>query len=369
MASRIERTLVHAADGQERVNKSARHFTILHDFPPPEAETAWRQYLQKLECPAHYDSPEFFREPYLFGTNRFAVLAFDGDAVTAVLTGLHKDGEVLSGLQSRPQVSVDPAADQKSAVDGLARGLLKEAGSKKLITVYSWNSLPLHSFEALDFQARELEGDVVLDLHPGPEALFKKLHASRRKNVRHGLRAGVEVFRAKTVEDAQAFYQVHIGWHQTKRKKIKSPEMPREAFLERFCQNGNFACMLARYSGRVIAGIVLRFFPGGLVEFSHHSSLDEFLYLKPNEVLQWQCIEWACGQGFSRCSLGGAHTFHRRFGGSVVPILRYRLDRSFLRRHARYEATIDSMRSGFHRLPPVLQKPVRRMMGRAEPAS
>lgn len=364
MASRTVQTAVPIASSLNGISKPEPDFLILHDFPPPEVERTWRDYLHKLECPSHYDSPEFFREPYLFGTNRFAVLAFDGNSVVGVLTGLHKDGQVLSGLQSRPQVST---TDDPKAPDSLARGLLEEAGSKKLITVYSWRSLPLPSLEHYDFHARELEGDVVLDLQPGPEALFKELHASRRKNVRHGLRAGVEVFRAKTEEEAKSFYEVNVGWHHTKRKKIKSPQIPWDAFLERFRQDGNFAYMLARYSGKVIAGITLRVFPGGLVEFSNHSSLDDFLYLKPNEVLQWKCIEWACQQGFRRCSLGGAHTFHRRFGGRVIPILRYRLDRTFLRRHDRHEATLDLMRNGFRKLPLAIQNEVRRMTGRTEP--
>lgn len=365
MASRTEQIPVPIVSNQTGMSKPRIDFMILHDFPPPEIERPWRDYLQKLECPSHYDSPEFFREPYLFGTNRFAVLAFDKNSVTAVLTGLHKDGQVLSGLQSRPQIS---AIENHKALDGLAQGLMEEAGSKKLITVYTWKSLPLLGFERYDFHPRELEGDVVLDLQPGPEALFKELHASRRKNVRHGLRAGVEVFRAKTEEEAKSFYEVNVGWHHTKRKKIKSPQMPWDAFLERFRQNDNFAYMVARYSGKVIAGISLRVFPGGLVEFSNHSSLDEFLYLKPNEVLQWKCIEWACQQGFRRCSLGGAHTFHRRFGGRVVPILRYRLDRTFLHRHDRHESVLDLMRNGFRRLPLAIQNEVRRMTGRTEPS-
>jgi CelD/BcsL family acetyltransferase involved in cellulose biosynthesis len=119
--------------------------------------------------------------------------------------------------------------------------------------------------------------------------------------------------------------------------------------------------MLARYSGNLIAGITLRFFQGGLVEFSNHSSLDEFLNLKPNDLLQWKCIEWACAEGFRRCSLGGAHTFHRRFGGMIIPIFRYRLDRTLLRRHDRQERAFDFIRKGFHKLPEPLQTLVRRM--------
>ncbi len=342
-------------------------FVILHDFPSSEIERAWRDCLRRVECPAHYDSPEFFREPYLTGKDRFAILAVDGGFVTGVLTGLHKGNQVISGLQSRPQICVDATADTRVAVDSLARGLLAEAGSAKLITVYTWSSLQLHAFESYCFRRRELEGDVVLDLAEGPDALFKQLHASRRKNIRHGTRSGVEVFPAKSLEDAEAFYRVHTTWHQTKRKKITTPQIPWAAFSGRFCQSGNFVFMLAHYLGKVIAGITLRFFPGGLVEFSNHSSLDEFLYLKPNEVLQWRCIEWAHREGFRRCSLGGAHTFHRRFGGTVVPIFRYRFDRTLLRRYDRYEATLDSMRNGFGKLPRPIQSVVRRIARTGSP--
>jgi hypothetical protein len=342
-------------------------FTILHDFPSPEIERAWRDCLRRVRIPAHYDSPEFFREPYWTGQSPFAILSTDGNSVTGILTGLHKDGEVVSGLQSRPQICVDETVDIQVTLDRMAQGLLAEAGQAKLITIYTWSPLRLDAFASYQFRCKALEGDVVLELNERPEILFKQLHASRRKNIRHGLRNGIEVFQAKTIDDAEAFYQVHTTWHETKRKKIKTPVIPWNVFSQRFRQSGNFALMLARYSGRVIAGITLRFCPGGLVEFSNHSSLDEFLHLKPNDVLQWKCIEWAYREGFPRCTFGGAHTFHRRFGGTVIPILRYRLDRSLLRQHDRREATLDFMRHGFRKLPHPIQKIARQITGKTAP--
>jgi hypothetical protein len=242
----------------ERTN-TGTSFVILHDFPSPEVEGGWREFLRRVEYPAHYDSPEFFREPYLpGGKNRFAVLALNQGLMTGVLTGVHEGDRVVSGLESRPQICVDTTVDSSLACDTLARGLLAEAGSASLITVYTWSSLQLPGFESYRFRRRELEGDVVLDLTQGQEALFKQLHASRRKNIRHGIRSGVEVFQAKTLEDAEAFYQVHTRWHQTERKEITSRQIPWEAFSQRFSQNENFALMLARHSGTVIAGITLR---------------------------------------------------------------------------------------------------------------
>jgi hypothetical protein len=344
-----------------------RTFAIVHDFPRSDVEEAWRDCLSRVEFPAHYDSPEFFEEPRWVGEHPFAVLALDRGCIVGVLTGLHGDNHVISGLQSRPQICVDRTAEFNTVLRRLAQGLLAEAGSAKLITIYSWSSLQLHAFESCHFRRKELEGDVVLDLTEKPEALFKQLHASRRKNIRQAIRRGIEVFPAKTLEDAEAFYRVHASWHQAKRKKIETPQIPWEAFSQRFCQSGNFVFMLARYLGQVIAGITLRFFPGGLVEFSNHSSLEEFLHLKPNDLLQWKCVEWACREGFRRCSFGGAHTFHRRFGGTVVPISRYRLDRTLLHRYDRQEATLDLMRGGFRKLPRPLQRVVRRIANKEEP--
>jgi hypothetical protein len=64
-----------------------------------------------------------------------------------------------------------------------------------------------------------------------------------------------------------------------------------------------------------------------------NSSLDEIMNLKPNDLMQWRGIQWTCAQGLRRHSLGGAHEFLLRFGGAVVPIVRYRTDRTLFLRH------------------------------------
>jgi hypothetical protein len=345
-----------------RLESDAR-FVILHSFPPPDLETAWRGLLSRLAVPAHYDCPEFFQEHHWAGERHFAVLAVDQGSVVGVLTGQHRGNETLSGLQSRPQVCIDPAADSNAVLSSLARGLLSEAGPDQLVTAYTWGSMPLDAFQTHGFRRREFEGDIVLDLKNGAESLFKEFHASRRKNIRQAIKNGVEVSQAKTANDVESFYQLHVKWRQTGRKKILTPLIPREVFEERFRHPENFRFFLARHSGSLVAAITLRFCPGGLIEFSDHNSLDEFLYLKPNDLLQWRAIEWACSEGFPRCSLGGAHTFHRRFGGTLIPIIRYRIDRSLLRRHDRREAAMDSARAQFRQLPRPVQKVVRRILG------
>jgi len=133
---------------------------ILHEFPDPRTEAAWREFLSRLEFPSYYNAPEYFHEPFWADKRPFCILAREGDRVAAALTGLHDGHQVLCGLPSRPQVAVDPDADGTAALEALVEGLGVEAGSAKLIAVYSWHSLDLTPFVARGFRSRQLQGRV-----------------------------------------------------------------------------------------------------------------------------------------------------------------------------------------------------------------
>jgi hypothetical protein len=347
-------------EGDKRTN-AGRGFVILHDFPSSEMDRAWRDCLRGVEFPAHYNSPKFFQEPYWAGKSPFAILAMDRGLVTGVLTGLHEGNQVISGLQSRPQICVDARADSRVALDGLARGLLAEAGSAKMITVYSWSWLALDTFRLFGFRPRQLEGNVILDLTKGSEALFKEFADDRRRNIRYAIQHGVEVYQAATTEDFLAYYDIYVDWCIKKGRDIFPLELEEKAFR---LTTGNRRLFLARISGKIIAGNIFRFFPCGMFESARNNSLTEFMKFKPNDLLQWRGIEWACKEGLGRHSLGGSHFFLKRFGGTVVPICRYRLDRASFRYHDRLETALDGARTILHIFPKNIQKKVRRFLGK-----
>lgn len=337
-------------------------FTIVHEFPPNELETAWRDCLTRVDLPSHYNAPEYFLSPLWKGKRPFAVLALQGSKVSGILTGIHDGKNLISGLQSRPQICVESTLDPNPVERSLAEGLLAETDRESLITVYS--SKLLESFRQLGFRHRQLEGNVVLDLTLGPQALLKQFHESRRRNIRAAIRNGIEVSQASNREDLLEYYEVYLLWRQTERKKIVWKLQSREDFMQARALTDNSRLFVARYQGKIVAGIIVRFFPGGLLEFASNSSLDEFLNLRPNDLLQWRAMEWACQEGFKKYSLGGAHLFLRRFGGTLVPIHRYRMDRTWLRRHDLSDAARDWGRSSIGRMPAPVEKTVRRLLGK-----
>ncbi len=334
-------------------------FIILRKFPDSDIELAWRDCLSRIQFPSHYDSPEYFLVPLWEGKQPFAVLARDGQRIFGILTGLCVDGEISCGVASRPQISIDPQSDVAAVQDTLVRGLLSLAGSTQLLSVYTWASLELPVFKANRFRRRELLGSVVLNLTLGADALFKQFSKDRRRNIRFAEKNGIEVAPATTPEDIAAAYEVYVAWRHTERKTVQGDTSTFDVF-ERSCHLTNRIMLLARLSGKVIGVNIFRFCPAGLFESAANYSLDEFLHLKPNDLMQWRGIEWACQQGLRRHSLGGAHQFLRRFGGTVVPIVRYRRDCTWMRKHDLRETVQDLGRDTLKKMPPSLGKTVRR---------
>lgn len=339
-------------------------YEILHKFPDVSIESAWRDLLGRIEIPSHYDAPEYFLEPHWTGKKPFAILALDDDKAVAVLTGIHDGEQVVSGLPSRPQIAVDPKADTASALETLRHGLLKEAGKSKLLTVYSWPALELSPFAARGFRRRQLQGNVVLDLTQGANALFQQFSKDRRRNIRYAEKHGITVYLATGRDHFLRAYEVYLAWHDSERKALTGVRRTFENFEAAQLLTRNRRLFLAELEGKVIAINMFRLYEGGLFESAANYSFEEFLHLKPNDLLQWKGIEWACAQGLRRHSLGGAHPFLTRFGGNVVPIIRYRMDRTLLRQHDLREAVERIARTKLQQMSPGVQEKVRRALGK-----
>lgn len=336
-------------------------YIVLHEYPSPQEERLWRDFLERCECPAHYDTPEYFLEPYWTGQCPFAVLAILGTQVAGVLTGVHEQNRVVSGLATRPQICLDPHMDHTETTGLLADGLVHEAGRAKLIAVHSWGFNPLPGFESRGFQIRQSGEVAILDLTPGAKKIFETFAKNRRRDVHLALRHGIQITEEASEDDLQSYWGVYSEWRKTGRKKIHH-NRSFTAIEKVHHMRSNHRRFLARYEGKVIAAAGFRFHPGGLFEYANNCSLDEYLSLLPNDLLVWKSIEWACEHGFQRYSFGGAHPFLRKWASTVIPIYRYRLDRTLMRR---YDLQ-DSLRSKMQillRNAPRLRKTIKKLTG------
>ena len=341
----------------------------LSEYPTDSIRDSWLDCLAHATLPCHFGSPAFFLEPYFRSKQPFAILAISGDRVLAALTGLHEPEEVRSGLTTRVQLVTDSRFDSVDVCTVLIRAFLSKSSGSPLAAIYDWGQPPLShpNFQtaatALGLRMKQFPGVPVLDLSLGPDALLMQMKEKRRYNIRLGIKAGVQVAEATTFSEFETFCEISESWS----KEMGVSPFPREMEHEAFEQTrGNRLLLIARdpATGKIMAGSVYRFFPGGLVEYSRNVSLPEYHKLKPNELIMWRAIEWACKNGFSKFSMGANHRFLRQFGGPTEPINRYRLDRTFLRRHDRKENIVELGGMWVRKMPPAWEARIRKVVGK-----
>jgi hypothetical protein len=341
------------------MNRSDGSFAIVDGKPDGNLESKWRACLAASDFPTHYTAPEYFLEPSLRRKRPFAILSLAGEEVTGVLTGVHQGDRVQSGLSVRPQIALSRNADGPRTLQILLAGLVEKARSATLVDVFVWSDMA--EWVDAHFLKRPHEGAVVMDLDRDSEAMFRRLSSKRRADIKKAIKSGISVDAAVSRDDVSEFYVVHCEWARRKGQPI----VEEEEFTETFALTANRRLLLARHEDRVIAGVVHRYFPGGVMEYAANNSLESALPLRPNDLLQWRAIEWGCAEGLTKYSLGGTHFFLRKFGGKVLPTTRCRLDLSVLRRYAISDWLRDQLQRAHPFVPNhviVIAKSVRRML-------
>ncbi len=173
----------------------------------------------------------------------------------------------------------------------------------------------------LDFAAYGAKVTFRLDLAGGPQALWGRLDAKVRNQVRKGQKSGLTV-QWTGAEGLRDFYDVFA----VNMRDLGSPVHGRRFFaglLDEFAESAWLA--LVRHGGRPIAGAVCLDFKD-TVQVPWASSLRAFRSLCPNNVVYWEIMRRAAGEGrlwldFGRSTRGsGTYRFKRQWGAREEPL-------------------------------------------------
>jgi hypothetical protein len=235
-------------------------------------------------------------------------------------------------------------------------------GTTSFIELHAWQEIP--EFQNLGMQVRPSNDEtsvVVLDLSDDAEAIFARFSQTRRNEIRRAIKQGaVEVKELETELELAELYKIHCEWNARKGNDAGTLEDMQRAAAQR----NNRRVFIAKTEGRVIAGSFYRFTRGGVVEYAANFSMPEHQKLRPNDLIGWHAIRWACDNGFSHFSMGGSHLFLRRFGGETLTTYRYRLDQSVFRLHDLRESAREFGVAAFRRLPENVRSGVRKVLAR-----
>ena len=309
------------------------NYKILTQYPDEGLLQKWYDFLENASFASSYVSPNYFLDPFQINGEKFAILGFDQNGRTiAVLTGIDGGKEIVSGLAVSPQTCFRKDANRSEAVKSLFEGLREKGGRDlELINLYTWE--PIREFEDLGFQTEISKGAnlvMMLDLSKGAEDLFKEFSQTRRNELRKAIKQNTLVIKElETNEEFRELYEIYVDWNLRKGHQPNSFEVMQIAVAQKEYRK----VLIAKHEGKVIAGSYYRFCEGGLVEYAANNSLTEFQNYRPNDLIGWHSIQWACEAGFSHYSMGGSHLFLRRFGGDEWATHNYQFDCTFFKTH------------------------------------
>lgn len=339
------------------------NYKIFTEHPNKEWSQKWNEFLKRASFPTHYTTPNFFVDPFVRGGERFAVVSLEGEKITGVVTGVFDGKKIVSGLFVRPQFAIDKSFDVLKTAENLLEGLKEKGGAElEVAEFFSWE--PVREFEEIGFSEREYggeQGTIILDLSKGADALFKDFSQTRRNELRKAIKQNkVRISEVENLDELRELYAIHCDWNE---RKGNTPDKF-EDFELAWKQKNYRKIFIAKHEEKIIAGSFYRFCPGGVIEYAANNSLTEFQKLRPNDLLGWHSIKWACENDFSLYSMGGSHLFLRRFGGDTASVFRYKMDFTTLKIHNIRETVGDFGIKTYKSLPVPVREKIKTVLGR-----
>lgn len=190
---------------------------------------------------------------------------------------------------------------------------------------YAEVRLPAQVAESLPAGFRaETRARHVLDLAAGEEALWRtSLTSSCRRAVRKAMASGATVVEDDLLDALDGYYEMARAVYA---KASRLPPLGREAYRalgELARRRDSVKVLFVRQGGRTIAGGIFPF-DGRTVYYLDGASTPSGHPYRPNNLLHWEVIRWACAAGLRRYDMIGADVagigrFKRSFGAVEAP--------------------------------------------------
>lgn len=229
-----------------------------------------------------------------------------GDEPAGILQGAYSKyfGFGISlGVMRGPVVRINDE-DSLHIVDSLLRALEDYAKKNRVIEGCVW--VPEKwgfdaVFRSLGYVLVNQYNEYVVDLEKGIDWVWRCIAHNKRRNIRKAMSMGVEVVESREMEDLLTFYSMLRA--AEKRGGFTSyPLSFFKAVWELY--NSNLSrVFLARWNGRAISG-VFTVMHGKTVFALAAGSFSEGWKARPNDIMHWRVMDWACEKGYKRYQMG-----------------------------------------------------------------
>jgi lipid II:glycine glycyltransferase (peptidoglycan interpeptide bridge formation enzyme) len=157
-------------------------------------------------------------------------------------------------------------------------------------------------FHKMDYVAATKENEYIVNLEGGAQKLWTSIHHNKRRNIKRALEQGVEVTQSHNNEDLKTFYSL-LEVTVKREGFTPYPHTLFEAIWNKYDPELS-SVFLAKWKGKSISGVFV-VVQGKTAYALNAGSLVEGFQVRPNDIMHWKAMEWACARGYSKYNLGG----------------------------------------------------------------
>lgn len=186
-----------------------------------------------------------------------------------------------------------------------------------------------HVFENYNFRRID-HLNYTIDLNSNIDKIWKNVYSKRKNEIRKGIKEGLTTREIDYNDELKAAYDIVELIY----KKTKLP-LPEFAYFRNAIKvqgKENILRIIGGYIDSKLIGVMFLLCFEGRVYNWYAAALPDYYKKYPNDVITWESIKWASGNGFKIFDFGGAgnpakeygvRDFKKKFGGLEVNYGRY----------------------------------------------
>lgn len=240
-------------------------------------------------------------------TKVIRLLAMENRKPVGIVQGIYsevfglKESMIVGGGHGSGPVTIVKGEERSPLVRGLILALENFGARNRIHGLKVWwpDSWGMYDiFRDLNYKSIGKVNRFTVDLDKSVDELWKSIDSNKRKNVGKAIKNGVVVMQGNSHEDLLSFYRML----QASGKRAGFVHAPLSEF-EATWQVYKPSIFLAKWKGKDVAG-VLAVIHRNTVYARAAGSLEEAWSARPNDLLHWKVMEWACQQHFSKYHMG-----------------------------------------------------------------
>ncbi|RLI19230.1 hypothetical protein DRO54_08890 [Candidatus Bathyarchaeota archaeon] len=169
----------------------------------------------------------------------------------------------------------------------------------RILVPEKWNFDEI--FRSLGYKMAGKLNEYVVNLEGDVEKLWRRISHNKRRNIKKAMKEGVEVIQSRDPKDLLTFYSMLVA--AEKRGGFLSYPLSWFKAVWKLYKPELSKVFLARWNGKEVSG-VFTVIHGKTIYALAAGSFSEGWKVRPNDIMHWKVMEWACRNGLTGYHMG-----------------------------------------------------------------